>query len=705
MRTAAIVFCFFLKQHFPAQTDLAGRVDVDHLHEELFAFLQLVAHVLHAVVRDLGDVEQAVGARHDLDERAEIGDALHLAHVGLVELGRGRQLLDDRNRLLRGGAVSRRDVHAAIVLHVDLHAGPLDDAADHLAARSDDVADLVHRNPDGDDARRKGRDVLAGGAERFLHLVEDVQPAAARLIERLAHDFGRDAADLDVHLQRRDAFGRAGDLEVHVAVVVFGAGNVGEDGVLAALLVHHEPHRDAGDRLLDRHAGVHHRERSAAHGRHRRGAVRLEDVRHDADGVGELLFSGHHRRQRAFRQSAVANFAAARTRHATGFADRERREVVVEHEALPRLALEALDLLRIVGGAERAGDERLRFAAREDGRAVRAREDAGLDPDVADLVELAAVEPDAVGEHFFAEDLLLQLLEDRLRVGLLLGFGFLRQLRDQALEREVHRLVVFELLADAHRLGERPEDLAFDLLVEVGGDFLARHDQLLLTRFLREIVNHRHDLLDGRVRRVEGGDDLLLGDFLRARFDHHQPVLAADDDEVELALFALLEGRVDDELAVDEAHADGGDRLLERDVRESERHGRPGDREHVGVVLLIGRQDERDDLRLEAPAFREQRPRRAVDAAAREHFLFGRPAFALEEAARDASRGVGVFAVIDGQREEVDTFAGVGRVAGRDEDHRIAEANDDRAVRLLGELAGFKPEGVLSDGEFTRMHS
>ena len=70
--------------------------------------------------------------------------------------------------------------------------------------------------------------------ERFVHLVEDVQPAAARLLERLAHHLGGDAADLDVHLQRRDAVGGAGDLEVHVAVVILGAGDVGEHGVLAA---------------------------------------------------------------------------------------------------------------------------------------------------------------------------------------------------------------------------------------------------------------------------------------------------------------------------------------------------------------------------------------------------------------------------------------------------------------------------------------
>ena len=167
---------------------------------------------------------------------------------------------------------------------------------------------------------------------------------------------------------------------------------------------------------------------------------------------------------------------------------------------------------------------------------------------------------------------------------------------------------------------------------------LGRDGHLLLAGFLGEIVDHGDDLLDRGVRGVERGDDLLLGHFLRAGLDHHQAVLAADDDQIELALFALLERRVDDVLAVDQAHAHGGDRLLERDVGERQRDRGAGDRQHVGVVFLVGGQHERDDLRLVAPAGREQRPRRAVDHPAGQHFLFGRLAFALEEAARDAPR-------------------------------------------------------------------
>src|SRR5262249_18500521 len=155
----------------------------------------------------------------------------------------------------------------------------------------------------------------------------------------------------------------------------------------------------------------HHRQRSAADRRHRRRAVRFKDVRDHADRVWELVFGWQHLREGTLRERAMADFAAARARHASDFADREGREVVVEHEALPRLALERLDLLRVVVRSKCAGDERLCFTAGEDGRSVRAGQHAGLNPDRTDLVELAAVETDAMRQHFLAKYLLLEFLE------------------------------------------------------------------------------------------------------------------------------------------------------------------------------------------------------------------------------------------------------------------------------------------------------
>src|SRR5712691_5621359 len=59
----------FLKQRLSAEPDLAGRIDVDDLHEDLLAFFELIPYILHPVIRDLRYVEQAISARHDFDKR------------------------------------------------------------------------------------------------------------------------------------------------------------------------------------------------------------------------------------------------------------------------------------------------------------------------------------------------------------------------------------------------------------------------------------------------------------------------------------------------------------------------------------------------------------------------------------------------------------------------------------------------------------
>ena len=64
---------------------------------------------------------------------------------------------------------------------------------------------------------------------------------------------------------------RSGYFEVHVAVVIFGARDIGKDGVLVTF--HHETHRDTRHRRFHRHARVHHRKCAAADGGHRRRPV------------------------------------------------------------------------------------------------------------------------------------------------------------------------------------------------------------------------------------------------------------------------------------------------------------------------------------------------------------------------------------------------------------------------------------------------
>src|SRR6185436_12493313 len=107
---------------------------------------------------------------------------------------------------------------------------------------------------------------------------------------------------------------------------------------------------------------------------------------------------------------------AAGAAHECDFTDRERREVVVEHEPLPRFAVDGFHFLLIVGGAKRCGHERLCFAARENCRPMYPWKNANFDRDRSDLVEPAAVQTLATLENFVAENFLFEFLEDRLGV-------------------------------------------------------------------------------------------------------------------------------------------------------------------------------------------------------------------------------------------------------------------------------------------------
>jgi hypothetical protein len=74
--------------------------DSKHLHQNLIAFTKLVFHFLHAMFRDLRDMQQAIGSGKDLNKRAELSQAHNLAQISLSNLRHSRKIADhlDRSR-------------------------------------------------------------------------------------------------------------------------------------------------------------------------------------------------------------------------------------------------------------------------------------------------------------------------------------------------------------------------------------------------------------------------------------------------------------------------------------------------------------------------------------------------------------------------------------------------------------------------------
>jgi hypothetical protein len=163
-------------------------------------------------------------------------------------------------------------------------------SAETQAIVADHVADFVRLDLEGDHAWRPSRQRGARGFQRAAHFFKDMQTAFARLNQRGVHDLLGDAGNLDVHLQRGDATGGAGHLEVHVAEVVLVTENIRQHREAVALF--DQAHRDTRDVVFQRHAGIHQRQAAAAHRRHRAGTVGFGDFRNQTDRISKLIRLG-----------------------------------------------------------------------------------------------------------------------------------------------------------------------------------------------------------------------------------------------------------------------------------------------------------------------------------------------------------------------------------------------------------------------------
>mmetsp|Transcript_3579 Transcript_3579/g.6494 ORF Transcript_3579/g.6494 Transcript_3579/m.6494 type:complete len:499 (+) Transcript_3579:537-2033(+) len=487
--------------------------------------------------------------------------------------------------LLDGFTVRRGDLDDALVVDVDLGARDFHDLADDLAARADHFTDLVGRDLHGLDARRVLREFTRFG-HGFCHLAEDVETTGFRLLQRLFHDLLRDAGDLDVHLQGRDARFGTGNLEVHVAEVIFITQDVGQDAV-GAVLFQHETHGDTGNRCLQGNARVHHGEGATAHGRHGGRAVGFSDLRHHAHGVGEIGRGGQNRLQGAPCQLAVTDLATTRRAHATRFTDRVGREVVVQQEVGFEVAVQRVDELLVVAGAERRDAERLSLATGEQRGAVGPGQDLGLGHDVTDLVQGATVDTAAVLDDIRAKHGGFQLLQGGGEVRilqLLFRQAFLHAFLDGG-----NGCLTLQLVAD--RIG-------FTHLVFAGGadgfEQLRVIGGLEVERLFRGVFGQIDDQVDDRLDRVMGefhrAEHFRFGQLIGLGLHHHDGVLGAGHNQIKALIGVVAEIvhvvdlGVQDVFAILEAHAATGDRAAER--RAGDRQGSRGcdHRDHVGVV-------------------------------------------------------------------------------------------------------------------------
>ncbi len=163
---------------------------------------------------------------------------------------------------------------------------------------------------------------------------------------------------------------------------------------------------------------------------------------------------------------------------------------------------------------------------------MRARQHSRLAPDRTNLVKRAAVRTSASFKHFIAENAFLEEFKDFVRLVLL----FLAGLFNDLVVQRVDLSVAFELvvLLRVESIDQLCPDLFVDRSHQLRIEFFGDELLLALASSRNQLLQNFDDLETGLVPVFQGAEHFLFGNLLGPRFDHHDSLLTARHDHVEL---------------------------------------------------------------------------------------------------------------------------------------------------------------------------
>src|SRR5690606_28059453 len=262
----------------------------------------------------------------------------------------------------------------AVIRNIDLCTGFFGQGTDGCTTLTNHVTNLLGIDLHGQHARCKFGHLGTGTVDGLFHLAQDVHTAFVSLSQCNLHDFLGDALDLDVHLQSSNTFLGTGNLEVHIAQVIFVTQNVGQHSKLVAFL--DQTHGHTSHVILHRHASVHHGQGATTHRCHGGGTVGFSDLGHHADGVLEVFSGWQQGSQSTLGRTTVTDFTTLGCAETASFASVEWRHVVVHHEAIAVVAHDRINDLLVLLGTQSGDHQSLSFATCEQGATVSTGQNA-----------------------------------------------------------------------------------------------------------------------------------------------------------------------------------------------------------------------------------------------------------------------------------------------------------------------------------------
>ena len=395
----------------------------------------------------------------------------------------------------------------------------------------------------------------------------------------------------------------------------------------------------------------------------------------------------------------MADFPALGAAHAAHFAGGKGRHVVVEHEAVFKLAGQRVDALGVAFGAQGGDHQCLCFATCEQGRAMGAWKYTVADFDRTHGARVAAVDAGLARQDLAAHDTGFDLEQQAFHLDFVEFHALGGQVGLDGGIRLAARLgtglLAADLVGGAQLVFGQCRDLADEGFI-LG---LRGPGAILFPQRLAGFADQVVDGVDGNIALLvaehHGAQHDFLGQLLRLGFDHQHGGFGARHHQIKLAVLALGLAGVEYEFAIDVAHAGRADRAVERNARDAQRRAHGDHGGDVGIHFRVERDGVHHHVHVVEETFRKQRTDRAVDQAAGQRFKFGWLGLALEKIARNLACGIGFFDVIDRQREEVLPRLGCFGADHGGQHYSAIHVEQHGAGGLAGDLARFHADRVL----------
>ena len=215
---------------------------------------------------------------------------------------------------------------------------------------------------------------------------------------------------------------------------------------------------------------------------------------------------------------------------------------------------------------------------------------------------------------------------------------------------------------------------------------------VLAELFAQLLLQAAHGL-DSLVGSLEGSKEVGFLNFLHLAFHHHDVLFGSTDHEVHVGFLELLEGWVDDKLAVDACNTHLGDGAVEGNITASQscRSGKAS--QSIGHIHAIGREKDYIHINFSMIIAGEERTQSAVHQTTSQNLVVVCLTLTLRKATGKTAGSKILLSVLYLQGHEICSGNGIFGCTNSGQEHRVVHTKHHGTIGLLGKFPGLDADG------------